>query len=64
MMPKECHSSSIKEDISVEGEMQSSEDSLLAALMLSTYISCKLNGIMDSDRYKIPLVQDLNEHSQ
>ena len=44
--------------------MQSSEDSPLAALILSTYISCRLNGIMDSDRYKIPLVQDLNEHIQ
>ena len=64
MMPKECHSSSIKENISVEGEMQSSEDCPLAALTLSTYISYKLNGIMDSDRYKIPLVQDINEHIQ
>lgn len=44
--------------------MQSSEESPLASLILSTYISRRLNGIMDSDRYKIPWVQDISEHVQ
>lgn len=36
----------------------------LAALIVSTYVSHRLNGIMNSDRYIIPLVQDISERVQ
>lgn len=61
---QEFHSAIIKENISTEGGEKSYEQSTLAALILSTYISHRSNGIIDSDRHKTPLVQNISGHVQ